>query len=150
MRYELRDMEIYEKWIRGTPQAALAEEYNLSVSRISLICTDVRRSMPQQSREDLIALSVDQLEFLREKVIELVQMNGAPVTAGQMGDVVLDPETGEVVRDYSLRLRAIQAALAMNQTLAKRLGLDAPAQTESVVKATVQYEIVGVDPGELT
>ncbi len=138
-----RDMEIYEKWIRGTSQAVIADEYGLSLPRVSQICVEVRRTLPERSREELIAASLDQLEFLREKVLEMVKMKGAPVTAGQLGEIVRD-EDGEIVRDYSLRTRAIAEAHRLNQTFAKRLGLDAP--TESVVKASVQYEVVGFDP----
>ncbi len=142
-----RDMEIYEKWIRGTSQAVIADEYGLSLPRVSQICVEVRRTLPERSREELIAASLDQLEFLREKVLEMVKMKGAPVTAGQLGEIVRD-EDGEIVRDYSLRTRAIAEAHRLNQTFAKRLGLDAP--TESVVKASVQYEVVGLDPEALT
>jgi hypothetical protein len=146
-RFELRNMEIYEKRIRGASLASLAGEYGLDDSRISEICSEVRRTLPERSREELIAASLDQLEFLREKVIELSNMRGAPVTAGQLGEILRD-EDGEIVRDYSLRLRAIDQAHKLNQTFAKRLGLDAP--TESVVKASVQYEVVGLDPEALT
>lgn len=140
-------MEIYEARIRGARIAELAEKYGLDQSRISAICTEVRRTLPERSREELIAASLDQLEFLREKVIELAQMEGAPVTAGQLGEILYDTD-GSVVRDYSLRIRAIDQAHKLNQTFAKRLGLDAP--TESVVKASVQYEVVGLDPEALT
>lgn len=147
IRTELRDMEIYEARIRGARIAELAEKYGLDQSRISAICTEVRRTLPERSREELIAASLDQLEFLREKVIELAQMEGAPVTAGQLGEILYDTD-GSVVRDYSLRIKAINEAHKLNQTFAKRLGLDAP--TESVVKASVQYEVVGLDPEALT
>jgi hypothetical protein len=150
-RFELRNMEIYEKRIRGASLASLAGEYGLTDASISNICAEVRRTLPERSREELIAASLDQLEFLREKVLELVNMEGAPVTVGQQGDILREPSEdgdGEIVRDYSLRTRAIAEAHKLNQTFAKRLGLDAP--TESVVKASVQYEVVGLDPEALT
>lgn len=147
-RFELRNMEIYEKRIRGASLATLAGEYGLTDASISNICKEVRRTLPERSREELIAASLDQLEFLREKVLELVNMPGAPVTAGQLGEILVDPETGETVRDFGLRTKAIAEAHRLNQTFAKRLGLDAP--TESVVKASVQYEVVGLDPEALT
>lgn len=146
-RNEMRDHEIYEKRIRGAKLEDLAAEYGVTFRRVSQIIGEVRRSLPERSREDLIATSLDQLEFLREKVLELVSMRGAPVTAGQLGGILRDDD-GEVVRDYSLRIKAINEAHKLNQTFAKRLGLDAPAQVD--VKASVQYEIVGVDPEALT
>lgn len=147
IRTELRDMEIYEKRIRGALVPALADEYGLSTGRISQICAEVRATLPQRSREELLALSLEQIEFLREEVLTLVKMPGAPVTAGQLGEILYDTN-GSVVRDYSLRIKAINEAHKLNQTFAKRLGLDAP--TESVVKASVQYEVVGLDPEALT
>ncbi len=148
MRNELRDMEIYEKRIRGASLAALAEEYGLDDSRISVICKEVRQGMPALDREALVRASFEQLEYLREKVNELVQMGGAPITAGQNGDVVIDPETGEVVRDYKLRTTSIELARKLNESTRKLLGMDAPVQAE--VKASVQYEVVGLDPEALT
>jgi len=145
---EIRDLEIYEKRMRGASLMALGEEYGLHQSRISVIVKEVRKTIPQKSREELISLSFDQLEYLREKVIELANLPGAPVTAGQLGEIVRDPETEDVVRDYSLRLRAIAEAHRMNVTFAKRHGLEAPTQVD--VKAAIQYEIVGVDPEALT
>jgi hypothetical protein len=146
-RFELRNMEIYEKRIRGASLASLAGEYGLTDASISNICAEVRRTLPERSREELIAASLDQLEYLREKVIELSNMRGAPVTAGQLGEILLD-EDGEIVRDYSLRLRAIDQAHKLNQTFAKRLGLDAP--TETKVTGSMLYEVVGLDPEALT
>lgn len=146
-RLHARDMEIYERHIRGETLAKLGDEYGITMSRVSQICAEVRRTLPERSREDLVAASLDQLEFLREKVIEMVGMRGAPVTAGQLGEILHD-EDGEVVRDYSLRIKAVAEAHRLNQTFARRLGLDAP--TESVVKASVQYEVVGLNPEDLT
>ncbi len=52
-----------------------------------------------------------------------------------------------IVRDYAGRLRALDMALKADDTMAKRLGLDAASKVEST--ATVKYEIVGVDPEDL-
>lgn len=146
-RHQIRDAEIYEKRIRGASLQSLADEYGLEDSSISRITKEQGATLSQRSREDLIAASLNQLEYLREKVIELAEMRGAPVAAGQLGEILHDVD-GQVVRDYSLRVKAIAEAHKLNVTFAKRLGLDAPTQAE--VKASVSYEIVGVDPGDLT
>lgn len=143
-----RDDDIYAERMRGVSTAELAERYGLSTTRIGDITRAVARSLPTRDREYLLALSVSHLEDLREKVRALSLMEGAPVTSGKDGDVVIDPVTGEVVRDYSLRRSAYGLEHDINKTFAKRLGLDAPAQSE--VKASVQYEIVGVDVEDLT
>ncbi len=147
MRFELRNMEIYEKRIRGASLAALAGEYDLTEQRISGICAEQRRAMPALDREAMVAASFEQLEYLREKVLEMVEMRPAPVTFGEMGDLLRD-EDGSVVRDYKLRTTSIELARKLNESTRKLLGMDAPVQAE--VKASVQYEVVGLDPEALT
>lgn len=144
----IRDDEIYVKRMRGAKLQQLAEEYDLSDAWISEIVRKVARSLPERDRSELLALSVEWLEDLREKVMDLYSLPPAPVTSGNMGLILQDPETGETVRDYSLRRSALQMAHDLNKTFAKRLGLDAPAET--AVKATVHYTIEGIDPEDLT
>lgn len=146
--YKRRDDDIYAKRMSGARLAELAVEYGLSQARICGIVREVSRSLPERDRSELLAISVSHLEDLREKVRELAEMEGAPMTAGTMGIPLIDPETNRVVRDYSLRRSAYGLEHDINKTFAKRLGLDAPAQSE--VKASVQYEIVGVDVDDLT
>lgn len=147
-RFIKRDIEIYERSMRGERTSDLAREYSLSDSRISQIVTEVGRNMPEVDISHLRALSADRLEFMQNEVLRLLALPAAPVTAGNTGLILEDPDTGAVVRDYSLKLRALAELRAINTTFAKRFGLDAPAQSE--VKATVNYEIVGVDPEAMT
>jgi hypothetical protein len=144
--YRIRDDEIYRRRMRGESIADLAREFNVGESRISAIVTEVSRSLPERDRSELIALSIERLDFLTEKVMTLAEMEGAPIFVGKDGILARD-ENEEIVRDFSLRIKAIAEAHRLNQTFAKRLGLDAPTQSE--VNASVQYEIVGVDPEEL-
>lgn len=141
-------MDIYRRRMRGEKNAVLAAEYGLAENSISAIVTKVSRSMPEQDRSEILALAAEHLDDIRSKVLSLYDMVGAPVTAGQRGDVLIDPESGEVVRDHSLKVRAAELLLKIEQTVGRRYGLDAPTQAE--VKASVQYEIVGVDPEALT
>ena len=147
-RHSWRDVDIYEKRMRGATLAQLAEEYGLHSSRISQICVEVRRNLPDRAKEELVRISFDQLESLRDEVLNLARMPGAPVTAGQHGDVLIDPETEEIVRDYGGRLRALQEAHRLILSKNKMLGLDAP--TEVKASGSVRYEIVGVDTSALT
>lgn len=145
-RFVKRDIEIYERAMRGERTSDLAREYSLSDSSISHIVTDVGRSMPEVDISHLRALSAARLEFMHREVLQLVQLPGAP-TFTQRGEMLLDKNGNEVL-DYSLRLRALAEMRAIETSLGKRFGLDAPTQTE--VKATVAYEIVGVDPEAMT
>lgn len=104
--------------------------------------------MPERDRSELLASSVEQLDFIAEKVMELYRINPAPVTAGNMGIPLVDPDSGETVRDYSLRRAALDQLMKLNQIYAKRLGLDAP--TEANIKAGIRIEIEGVATEDLT
>lgn len=143
-----RNLDIYERRMRGERISELAVEYSVSESRISQICTEIRRSLPDRSREELVRINHEQLEFLRDEVLRLVQKAGTPVTAGQHGDVLIDPDTGETVRDYSLRINALKEAHRLILSKNKMLGLDAPSEVKT--SGSVRYEIVGVDPEALT
>lgn len=147
-RNSWRDVDIYEKRVRGATLAQLAAEYGIHESRVSQICVEIRRNLPDRAKEELVKISFDQLESLRDEVLNLARMPGAPVTAGQHGDVLIDPESEEVVRDYSLRIKALQEAHRLILSKNKMLGLDAP--TEVKTSGSVRYEIVGVDPDALT
>lgn len=145
-RFIKRDIEIYERNMRGERAIDLAAEYGLSDGRISQIVTEVGRNMPEVDVSHLRALSAARLEFMQNEVLRLIALPGAP-TFTQRGDQLIDANGNEVL-DYSLRLRALAEMRAIDSSFSKRFGLDAPA--EAVVRATVAYEIVGVDPEALT
>lgn len=143
----LRDDEIYAKRMRGAATSSLALEYGLTQAHIRQIVRQVARSLPERDRSELLALSIDQLADIQEKVNALYNVDPSPVFVGKDGEIARD-EDGSVVRDYALRRSALQMMHDVNKTFAKRLGLDAPAQSE--VKASVQYQIEGIDPEDLT
>lgn len=133
--------------MRGAKLADLAREYDLSEQRISEIVREVSMSMPERDRSELLARSVEHLDFIQRKVMDLFEMTPAPIFVGKDGDIARD-ENEEVVRDYSLRRAALDQLMKLNQIYAKRLGLDAPTQSE--VKAGIRIEIEGIDPKDLT
>jgi hypothetical protein len=131
MSIEDRDLEIWRRYVRGERQIELARAYNLSQQAISAAIARVRDAMPTSTREDIIAREVDFLEATRAEILDLwVNTNGAPVTAGKDGDVVRDPDSGEVVRDHTGRLNAARMALAYSERMAKLLGLDAAVRVD--------------------
>lgn len=144
----MRNDEIYAKRMGGASLAALAEEYGLSAGAVCTIVRNVARSLPERDRSELVAATMETLATLHAKAMEIADMGGAPVTAGTRGDILIDPETGETVRDFGGVLAAIKTVLAVDAQYAKRLGLDAPS--ESTVKAQVHYQITGLNPEDLT
>ena len=133
-----------ERWT----QSQIGEHLGLSQQRVSQILADAREKIEPP---DLLAMRERSLR-LHEDVIkrayEMAKMNGAPVTAGKDGRVVTDPEDQSVVRDYALRIQALKLAADADRNISKLLGLDAASKTE--VTGTVKFEIVGVEPGDLT
>ncbi len=144
-----REAEIYRLTVvNRLAQSEIAARLNISQPRVSQILADARRKLPPPDlsaiRDEALEL---QLDVIRRAYL-LAEMNGAPVTAGKDGEIVVDPETGEVVRDYALRTQALALALKADAERRKLLGLDAASKVEH--SGAVRYEVVGVDPADLT
>lgn len=109
---------------------ALAEKHGISKPRVFEIIQQVRNDVPQENRLEVIREQIDWLRETRRSIMELWDRDGAPVTAGKDGDLVVDPETGAVVRDHTGRLNAAKVALQFAEREAKLLGLDAAQKVE--------------------
>jgi len=111
--------------IDGRTQEDVAHEHRISQQRVSEIIAQVRSTIPDRNREELVQDSLEVLRELQTTAVELMRMVGAPVTAGKDGDVLYDPEDQSVVRDYSLRLNALKGVLSVNESVRRLVGLDA-------------------------
>lgn len=147
-RLEGRNGEVW-RWysIRGKTQAWIAHHYELSEVRIGQILAEVRNAIPPIDKAELVQESMELIKEVKARAMEIVDMAGAPVAVGKNGVPLIDPDTGEVVRDYSGRLRALDMALKADDTLSKRLGLDSATKVETM--ATVRVELVGIDTNDL-
>lgn len=125
----------------------IGDHFGLSSQRVSVILADVREKMPPIDVAGVRQQALDFYDDMQRRLMELVELNGAPVTAGKDGEVVYDPESGAAVRDFSGRINALRAALDADKERRKLLGADAATKVEST--ATVRYEIAGVDPEAL-
>lgn len=128
-------------------QERIAEDLGISPQRVSQIIAEIRASIDPVDKQQMIAASLELIAYVKNSAIEMAEMAGAPVFVGKDGQIGYD-EAGNVVRDYSLRDRALKTALAADDVMAKRLGLDAATKTE--VTGQVRYEIVGVDLSDLS
>lgn len=134
-----RNGKIWQGYVRGKTQEALAEEHGLSQQRVSQIISQVRASIPEVDKAEAFQRELEFLNKLRDTALEIMDLPAAPVTAGKDGDVVLDPETGAVVRDYGGKLAAMDRAVKMHERYAKLLGLEAPSKVDvSVIEQTEQ------------
>jgi DNA-binding transcriptional regulator LsrR (DeoR family) len=120
-----RNGEIWRHYVRGMTQEAIGEKFNLDQSTVSTAIAAVRDSIPQQERDALIKEEIDFLRRMRTELLDVWDMKAAPVTAGQLGEIVKDPETQEVVRDHSGRLAAAARIESISARMHKLLGLEA-------------------------
>ena len=99
--------------------------------------------------DKLIRTEADELDALYTEACAILQRNHVTVSHGR---VVTwhNPETGaeEPLRDDGPKLQAIQLALRVRESYRKLHGLDQPAKQE--ISGGVKYEVVGVDPEDLT
>jgi len=144
-----RDAELYRRWaVYGWTQAKIAEHFGLSLDGVNDGIRRYREGLDPADKREMIDASIELLKEVNARALEIADMAGAPVAVGKDGTVLVDPDTGLVVRDYSLRLRALETAMKASNDMAKRLGLDAASKVEST--ATVRYELAGVDPEDLS
>lgn len=126
LRLEGRNGQVWRRHvIDGQTQAAVALEFGIGQQRVSQIIAQVRASIPEQDRSEMVQDTMEVLSELHRTAMDLMRMAGAPVTAGKDGSVVYDPETNQPVRDYSLRLNALKGALAVSESMRRLVGLDA-------------------------
>lgn len=130
-RLEGRNGRIWRDYCRGANMAKLAERYDLSVARISQICSEVRDSLGEEVRLETIQVEADLIRTLRDEILaDVYDARPIPVTVGKDGDILKDPDTGEVVRDHTGRLAGLTAADRLTQRLHRLLGIDAPAKLD--------------------
>lgn len=125
----------------------IAEEFGISQPRVSQIIADVRASIPVHDLDQMRNQSVELYAELTRRALEIVDLVPAPIFVGKDGSIAYDDD-GEVVRDYSGRLRAIETASKMEEHTRKLMGLDSALKSE--VSGSIKYEIVGVDPEDLS
>lgn len=137
-RLEGRNGRIWQLTIAGWTQERIAEELDIDQSTVSRSIAAVRSSIPEVDKAQAFQRELDFLDTLRSMSVEIADMPAAPVTAGKDGNVVLDPETGAVVRDYGGKLAAMDRAVKMHERYAKLLGLEAPSKVDVSVQEQTQ------------
>lgn len=142
-----RDAEIYIRFVRGERQMRLADEFGVSPARISQIISEQRDRIPAEDRISMVKDSIELQRLVRKQALDIADLPGAPVAVGKDGQILYDPVTKDVVRDYKTQLAALALAAQTDNDLAKRLGLNAPNQVEST--STVHYKLDGVDLEDL-
>lgn len=130
-RIEGRNGRIWQGFLSGKTQDALAEEFGLSQARVSQIISEVRAGIGETKKEELFQREMDFIDSLRTQAMELVTAP-LPPAFSQKGYPLVD-ENGQVVRDASGRLNAMKMAVALHERVSKLTGLDAPVKADLTI-----------------
>lgn len=137
---ERRETE-WAMYVDGWTQPQIAKHFGIEQSTVSDDLRVFREAIPPQTREQMIERHHAKLADIARRLEEIAGKPAPPVTAGKDGRVVVDPATGQLVRDYSAQataLREIRATLAQEAKLA---GLNAADKVEVSGNVTVNSPV---------
>jgi transcriptional regulator with XRE-family HTH domain len=117
-----RNGQIWKFYCRGLNQEALAAKFGLTQQRISQIVNEVRNSIPQEERAEIVKQETELLRQLRVEVLELWDAAAAPMVSN--GRLI------EGVVDHAGRLAALARAESLTARLHRVHGLDAPQKLD--------------------
>lgn len=132
----------WEKSCQGWSQQRIADHLGVTQQQISVDLAQYRASLTPLDREEMRRQHHEQLRMMRERMFELTELEGSPLTAGKDGDVVYDPETGGIARDYGGRIAATREWRMLLDREAKLADLDEKInRTETTVDVTVHTSV---------
>jgi hypothetical protein len=103
-----------------------------------------RKAALQQAGQELIATEAAQLDDLFVSAMEILERDHVMVSHGR----IVYGDDGEPLLDDGPKLSALREMRAIRESYRKLLGVDQPAKVEH--SGGVRYEVVGVDPEDLT
>lgn len=115
-----RDFEVWSRYVNGQTQQEIAEEFCLHQSTVSRIVARMAHDIPAGERRARQRRQLDDLDHLRRVALDLVDAEPIPAHAG--GDVITMPDGG-LAEDHTGRIRALHAALRVQEREARALGL---------------------------
>jgi hypothetical protein len=143
-----REHEIYQLTVvNRLTQRQIGERMGISQQAVSVDLAQARAKLPPVDLDAVRQESMALHRRTQQLALELAEMPGAPVTAGKDGVQVYDVD-GSIVRDYSLRLAALETARKSDVEMRKLHGLDAAQKHE--VSGSVNYTVSGVDVSKLS
>lgn len=145
-----RDAEAADLRAQGWTLQRIADHLGYtdrSNARVGIIRAKADVARPAVTR--LIQTESAELDELYAEALAILQRNHVTVSHGKV-ITWRNPDTGneEPLQDDGPKLQAIQLALRVRESYRKLHGLDQPAQV--AVSGAVRYEVVGVDPADLT
>lgn len=103
-----------------------------------------RKAVLQSAGAELIASEAAQLDDLFVSAMEVLERDHPVVSHGK----VIKDDEGNPLLDDGPKLAALREMRAIRESYRKLLGVDQPTQV--AVSGSVKYEVVGVDPEDLT
>ena len=103
-----------------------------------------RASVLQGPAEELIRTEAAQLDILYTEALEVLERDHVMVSHGR----IICDDNGDPILDDGPKLAAIRELRTLRESYRKLFGLDAATKTE--VSGGVRYEVVGIDPADLT
>lgn len=140
---EMYTLRVVDRWTLSR----IGKKFDVSPQRVHQIIERRKKNMPPLDFEALRRESLELHQKAQQMALELAGREGAPVFVGKDGQIAYD-EQGNVVRDYSLRLQALETARKADIEIRKLHGLDAATKIEQ--SGTVRYELAGVDMDALS
>lgn len=127
----------WELYLKGWTQPQIAAHFGIDNSTVSDDFKVYRESLPALSRETMIQRHHDTLADITRRLDEISRLDAPPVTAGKDGTLVVDPKTGQIVRDYGAQIAALGQIRATLAQEAKLAGLNAADKVEVSGSVTV-------------
>lgn len=103
-----------------------------------------RNAVIQEAGAELIASEAQQLDDLFVAALEVLERDHVTVSHGK----VVKDDDGKPLLDDGPKLAAIDRLVKVRESYRKLLGIDAAQKID--VAGAVRYEVVGVDPEDLT
>lgn len=167
-RLKGRNSEIWHLHLSGWTQERIGAKFGITRGRVSQILKQIRASISEATRQDLITTEVERLDYILAKTVEVLERPHMVISqSGRIvheiteyaldedGNYLLDkhgnpvPKKLRKVQDDGPTLQAIDRVAAIGRERRKLLGLDAPTNAKVEHEGGVRYEIIGVDPEAL-
>lgn len=153
-RLNQRNADIWNRYLAGWTQQRIAAEYDLSQQHVSDILRDVRESIPERQRDELITTSAERLDLVLSEAFDVLGRTHYVTSGGKTvhditryatdedGNVLLDrdghPKAADLDKlvDDGPRLQAIDRIVKIDAEYRKLFGLDAAQKVDASVHQT--------------
>lgn len=167
-RLKGRNGQIWHLHLSGWTQERIGAKFGITHARVSQILKQIRASIPEATRQDMITTEVERLDYVLHKCWEVMERTHVVVSSNgrvaheiteyaldENGDILINehghpvPKKMRKVVDDGPTLQAANAIMAAGRERRRLLGLDAPTNAKVEHEGGIRYEIVGVDPEAL-